>query len=219
MKLDAIDRQYAKAGVTPKKSEAPSPAYIPPAALFRSIHQLLMFTYTFTPNQHAVTAAVERTISMFAKERYGDDHQDSEHQADIADLGLRVKESRGLTGVWGAGQAGMVKSAIDRLPLKCQAVIRARFNVLDEWDQIECKRHLSMVISPLVDAPEEQAQYLVQGYYGHRAEVHKRHAEFFKWSQATYERRWQQTRGFISGLEQQAFNELEPRFQAGGLIE
>lgn len=84
---------------------------------FDSAHQALLFAYTFSANQHGTAAAAERRIAMFARQRYED--------LPIATAG------RGLGGLDGAAQAGMIRSRVERMHPLHQAAILARFAVTD----------------------------------------------------------------------------------------
>ena len=67
-------------------------------ALFRSAHQALSFAFTYSETQHGTAAAAERQIALAARERYE-----------------RVAGSgRGLKGLDGAAQAGMIRSMVER---------------------------------------------------------------------------------------------------------
>ena len=66
-------------------------------ALFRSAHQALLFAYTFSDTEHGTAAAAERQIALAARERYE----------------RTASSGRGLKGVDGAAQAGMIRSIVD----------------------------------------------------------------------------------------------------------
>lgn len=85
-------------------------------ALFRSAHQALLYAYTYADTQHGTAGAAERQIALSAKDRYG-----------------RVPGSgRGLRGLDGAAQAGMIRSLVERnTPPAFRLAVRARFSVLD----------------------------------------------------------------------------------------
>lgn len=100
--------------------------------LFGSVHQALLFAYTFTDNQHAVAAAAERAIALFAKGRY------AKESLEVA----RTVRSRGLIGLYGAAQAGFIKAAVERLPAAQQRVIESRFDVLHPEHQARAMREL-----------------------------------------------------------------------------
>lgn len=85
-------------------------------ALFRSAHQAILFAWTFSSTQHGTAAAAERQIALQARERY-------ERMAGAG---------RGLRGLDGAAQAGMIRSLIERnTPRPFSLVCVARFAVLD----------------------------------------------------------------------------------------
>lgn len=84
--------------------------------MFRSAHQALLFAYTYSSTQHGTAGAAERAIALAAKDRYG----------------RTAGSSRGLRGLDGAAQAGMIRSLVERNtpPAFCLAAV-ARFAVLD----------------------------------------------------------------------------------------
>jgi hypothetical protein len=85
-------------------------------ALFRSAHEALMFAFTFSDAcGHPVAAAAERTIAAFARDRYG----------------RETGSGRGLVGLDGAAQAGMIRAHVERMHPLHQVVIVARFSVTD----------------------------------------------------------------------------------------
>lgn len=108
--------------------------------LFQSAHQALLFAYTYVPNSHAQAAAAERLLSAFGRQRYADD--------EWTDAVAVVREARGLIGLDGAAQAGMIKSAVCRLKPVAQLAIPARFDVLRPAEQ---KRAMRAGIEQLAD--------------------------------------------------------------------
>ncbi len=85
-------------------------------ALFRSAHQALLFAYTYADTQHGTAGAAERAIALAAKDRYG----------------RTPGSSRGLRGLDGAAQAGMIRSLVERnTPPAFRLAVIARFAVLD----------------------------------------------------------------------------------------
>ena len=86
-------------------------------ALFRSAHQALSFAFTFSQTQHGTAAAAERQIALAARERYE----------------RTAGSGRGLKGLDGAAQAGMIRSLVERnTPPAFQAVVIARFALLSD---------------------------------------------------------------------------------------
>ena len=83
---------------------------------FDSAHQALLFAFTFSGNQHGTAAAAERRIALFSRERY--------ENLPTASAG------RGLGGLDGAAQAGMILRRVSTLHPLHQAAITARFAVL-----------------------------------------------------------------------------------------
>lgn len=89
--------------------------YAPTEPLFGSAHQALLFAYTFAHTQHGTAGAAERQIALQARERYE-----------------RVPGGgRGLRGLDGAAQAGMIHASVRRLRAVDQAVLGAMFDILD----------------------------------------------------------------------------------------
>lgn len=95
---------------------APTIAYAEP--LFESTHQALLFAYTFSANQHATCAVAERAIAMQGRNRY-------ERELAV------YRPSKGLSGLDGAAQAGMILAEVAHLRPLDQSLIAARFDVLD----------------------------------------------------------------------------------------
>lgn len=86
-------------------------------ALFRSAHQAMLFAYTYSATQHGTAAAAERQIALAARERYE----------------RTASSGRGLRGLDGAAQAGMIRSMVERnAPPAFQAVALARYSLLSD---------------------------------------------------------------------------------------
>lgn len=98
------------------KPPMPSILYVDP--LFDSAHQALLFAYTFSANQHATAAVAERQVAMQGRERYERDRP------------VR-RASKGLSGLDGAAQAGMIKAVVERQRSIDRFHVEARFAVLN----------------------------------------------------------------------------------------
>ena len=82
--------------------------------LFRSAHQALMFAFTFSATQHGTAAAAERQLAEFARDRYE----------------RMPGGGRGLRGLDGAAQAGMIRRRVEEMPPLHAAALIARFAIL-----------------------------------------------------------------------------------------
>lgn len=86
-------------------------------ALFGSAHQALSFAFTYSATQHGTAAAAERQIALAARERYE----------------RTAGSGRGLKGLDGAAQAGLIRSLVERNSTPAfQAVVIARFALLSD---------------------------------------------------------------------------------------
>ena len=82
-------------------------------APFDSAHAALVFALNFGARDHAVAAAAERSIALFARERY-------------ENLPTSTY-ARAFKGLDGAAQAGLILSRISALPMLPRAALEARF--------------------------------------------------------------------------------------------
>lgn len=181
-------------------------------ALFGSVHQALMFAYTFVPNQHAQAAAAERLISLFGHGRY---------EQDAVDLARSIRPGRGLIGLDGAAQAGMVKSAVRRLPERQQWAIEARFDILEPIARSRAMARLTLSIRGEHGCTNARVlQYLVQMHYGAKGDVREvLTACFPDVSRATAFRRWRAVRRTLQRHEDAALEQLADGFRATGIVE
>lgn len=84
--------------------------------LFTSAHQALRYAYTYSSTQHGTAAAAERQIALAAKERYPNP----------------PSTGRGLRGLDGAAQAGLIRSMVERTTdAQFQLLTYARHALLD----------------------------------------------------------------------------------------
>lgn len=175
--------------------------------LFQGAHQCLMFAYSFSHNQHAVAAAAERAIAMHGRERY-------------RELEARVV-SRGLSGVDGAAQAGMIKAMVGALPRLHQRTIEARFEVLDETAAADALRFLTFAARHYVAGglAVEHAQVLVQRHFGAEGVRFVRLAEQWGVPERTLRRWWHDVRHWLQQTERSAMARVEVQLERRGLCE
>lgn len=172
--------------------------------LFRSAHQALLFAYTFSPNQHGEAAAAERSIAMFGRSRY--------------EIPPRVV-SRGLSGLDGAGQAGMIKAQVETLPLHLQRVIEARFAVLSPDVQRRALLELALrARDALPDRHIVLAAKLVRRHYVGKVRLMQLAVEH-ELSERSIKRRWALVRSMLQQLDQQAMARAEILLERGRVIE
>lgn len=181
----------------------PSLPLIRPEPLFDSVHQALLFAYTFTPNQHPASAVVERTLMEMGRERYER---------------LRYV-SRGLGGLDGAAQAGMIKRHVEALPSVARAVTEARFAVLDTKVRNAAMRLL--VLRMRCDAggvPIDALSWAVQRYFGICTLTVPVISDRIGVPVRTLERRWQDTRRSLDDHHAVAMSRLSMALGGSGVI-
>ena len=84
-------------------------------APFDTVHAALVFALNFGARDHGVAAAAERSIALFARERY-------------ENLPMSTYASS-FKGVDGAAQAGLILSRLSSLPPLSRAALEARFAI------------------------------------------------------------------------------------------
>lgn len=183
----------------------PSPMPIADEPLFDSAHQALMFAYTFAANQHAVAAAVERQISDLGAQRYE-----------------RLRHvSRGLHGLDGAGQAGMIKRQVESLPSHAQRrVIEARFAILDRPMQVTAMRELTLIVMKRLHVERSEVELvasLVQRWFGARCTLIQLQ-EQSGLSARTITTRWSAVHRRLGIIDTLAMNTIYKRLQDAGVL-
>lgn len=172
--------------------------------LFRSAHQALLFAYTFSPNQHGEAAAAERSIALFGRSRY--------------EIPERVV-SRGLKGLDGAAQAGMIKAQVAAMPLHLQRVIEARFAVLSPDVQHRAMLELALrARDALPDRHVVLAAKLVQRHYAGKVRLMQLAMEY-NMSERSIKRRWALVRRMLQQLDLQAMSRAEILLERGCVID
>ena len=130
--------------------------------IFESAHQAMLFAFTFSAVQHGTAGAAERQIALQARERYEK---------------VMGHRSRGLKGLDGAAQAGMIKSRVLSQPALEQAAIIARFARLTPAEQLQACNHLFHyalahdVVSVVIRSHPHALLQLVRRHFGLRVNV------------------------------------------------
>lgn len=175
----------------------------PPAEpIFESVHQALLFAYTFSACQYAQSAVAERQILALGRQRY----------EQIRHI------SRGLGGLDGAAQAGMVKRQVDQLPAQQRFAIEARFAVLDHKLRRQAMRALVLGVRQTKHPIELRfTAHLVQQHFG--ASVNLRAlARQLRLGEATAYRRAKQIREHLDRLDEQAFVRLDEQLKTTQIV-
>lgn len=170
--------------------------------LFRSAHEALMFAYTFSDaSGHPVAAAAERRIATFARDRY----------ERLPGLG------RGLTGLDGAAQAGMIRAEVGRMHPLHQAVIAARFSVLDVAQRQHACALLALRARHSMSCPLEAIILLMRRQHGLRVNV-GRIADQHDVTERTV-RNWSlSVRRWLQPAQQRAMDAAEKRLVEAGIV-
>lgn len=190
-------------------AKRPSPPASPQGpALFRSAHQALLFSFTFSATQQGTAGAAERQIALQARDRY-------ERHAGAG---------RGLQGFDGAAQAGMILALVSRMPREQQTAIEARFRVLDAPTRraacviLAMRAQLVADIAPAVRTRPGAMATILQRHFGLRVALH-RIADDHDVDPRTV-RRWQaEVLRWARVLERAAMNAAEDTLQAAGIVE
>lgn len=174
-------------------------------ALFATAHQALLFAYTFSANQHAVTAAAERAIALQARERYA--------AAPVV--------SRGLGGLDGAAQAGMIKRTVEALGGPYRQSIEARFAVTDDGVKIRAQRQLTFFVRRRLRYDGCSLQLLaecVQRRYGARKSVQAM-ADAHGTPKRTVERWLREVLHILEYFDRDAMRRVELGLERSGICE
>ena len=171
-------------------------------APFDSAHQALMFAHTFSHAQgHAVAAAAERQIAAFARERYE----------------RPSAQGRGLSGLDGAAQAGMIHAQIARMHPLHQVVIAARFSVADVARRQAACAALAFRARHLVPCDLAATVLLMRRLHGLRVDL-GRIADERDVCERTV-RNWQlSVRRWLRLVGQRAMDDAERRLVASGIV-
>lgn len=178
--------------------------YAPTEPLFGSAHQALSFAYTFAATQHGTAGAAERQIALQARERY-ERHPGS---------------GRGLRGLDGAAQAGMILSAVRRLRAVDQAVLGAMFDRLEPAR----RRASTLVVATAIAAETGQAADWVlfcvarlQAPRAMRPPLPTADRAGVQ-SMRTVYRRAAEVRAVLDRMQRAAMDQIEEQLQAAGVV-
>jgi len=164
------------------------------APLFGSAHQALLFAYTYSPHQYGNAAAAERSIAMFGRSRYEVLHRSS---------------GRGLFGLDGAAQAGMIKAQVQTMPRLMQKVIEARFAILSPRVQRLAMIELALrAREQLPDRNVKLAVRMTQRHYCGEIKLMQLAVEH-ELSERSIKRRWAVVRTMLQQFDLQAMSRVE----------
>lgn len=171
--------------------------------LFRSAHQALLFAYTFSDNEHGIAAAAERQIAEFARDRY----------PPISHPG------RGLRGLDGAAQAGMIRSRVEaHMPPLYIAAIVARFAVLSVADRQAACAALALRARTALPCPYPATVLLMRRAHGLRVNIGRMADEHDVGDRTV--RRWQVLAyKWLRPIQQRAMDQAEQVLCAAGIVE
>lgn len=180
------------------------PVRLASAPLFRSAHQALLFAMTYSATQHGTAAAAERQIALQARERY------------LPEPG----SGRGLRGLDGAAQAGMIRSKVERMAPLNVAVLVARFAILSTADrQAACALLALRARTAMPRGLELQViTLLVRRHFGLRVNL-PGVADDQDVDERTV-RRWAlSARKWIMPIERLAMHQIEVELEQAGIVE
>ena len=126
---------------------------------------------------------------------------------------------KGLVGLDGAAQAGLIRGLVERLPEFERAAITARFS----WKSAEGYGAKLLLIGPATASlgtgvhSRRMVDHLVQKFYGERVYL-KELAELVGMHANTMTDRWRCIRKALTELEHRAIDRAEAEFQVAGLV-
>lgn len=174
-------------------------------ALFGSAHQALLFAYTYGDIQHATAGGVERRIAESSKDRYG----------------RLAASGRGLRGLDGAAQAGMIRSLVERnTPRPFSVACVGRFAVLDQGSQRAAAACLALRARQYLPpgVPAWAVVELMQGALGQR--VNLPHVADRCDVDVRTVRRWRlAVRHYLAGIEGPGMVQAEVLLEDRGIVE
>ncbi len=178
--------------------------------LFRSAHQALLFAHTFADTSHAQAAAAERAIALQARDRY---------ERPVGAAG------RGLRGIDGAAQAGMIQDLVSRnTPPVGQLAITARFRILRSADRKAACAALALyarktdAVSAAVRDREAALQLLLRRHFGMKVDV-GRLADREGVNRTTIWRWQADIKKWVAKIEYSALSRAEDALREAGVIE
>lgn len=173
--------------------------------VFRSAHSALLFAFTFSHTQHGTAAAAERKIAIQARERYEQD----------------MVQGRGLRGIDGAAQAGMIRARVERnISPVHQAALIARFSILSDADRQAACAVLSLRARRFVPAPQDlrALTLLMRRHFGLRVNLPML-ADDFDVALRTAQHWALAVRRWARPIEEQAMHRAEVELEEAGVVE
>lgn len=131
-----------------------------------------------------------------------------------------IGSGKGLHGLDGAAQAGLVRAMVEKLPEFERAAITARFT-LDNREGLAAK---IVLIRPATAAlgtgvhNRRIVDNLVQKFYGRRVYLQDLHAKYPEINRKTLTDHWAMIRKHLTNLEHRAIDRMEIHFQDAGLV-
>lgn len=171
--------------------------------LFRSAHQALMFAFTFSATQHGTAAAAERQLAEFARDRYE-----------------RMPGSgRGLRGLDGAAQAGMIRRRVEEMPPLHAAALIARFAILSPATRQAACSVLALRARHGLAAPQDirALTLLVRRHFGLRVNL-PRLADECGVTERTVQRWALEVRRWARRVEEFAMARIEVQLEEAGIV-
>lgn len=162
-----------------------------------------MFAFTYSDAcGHPVAAAAERTIAAFARDRYG----------------REAGSGRGLVGLDGAAQAGMIRAQVERMHPLHQVVIVARFSVTDTAQRQRACSALAIRARHAVPCDLPATELLLRRLHRLRVDVGRIADERDVCARTV--RGWQlAARKWLDVQRQRAMDEAERRLTEAGIVE
>lgn len=171
--------------------------------LFRSAHEALMFAFTYSDARgHAVAAAAERQIATFARDRYE----------------RSPSSGRGLVGLDGAAQAGMIRAEVERMHPLHQVVIAAMFSVTDIPQRQAACAAMALRARHAVPCDLNATVLLLRRLHGLRVDIGRLAGERDVCERTV--RGWQlSVRRWLEQQRKRAMDEAERRLTEAGVVD
>lgn len=173
--------------------------------LFSSAHTALSFAFTYSDLSHTQAALAESMIAGFGRDRYG----------------RPASSGRGLVGLDGAAQAGMIRAIVEREDALTQLVAVARFAKANPKARRAACRALALRMGQDIDRPCSGRSWVVPAllgrHFGLKVDV-GRLADQEDVDPRTI-RRWQsEIRKWAKAAEARAMHRLEEALEERGLV-
>jgi len=161
--------------------------------LFRSSHDALRFAYLFNAQQYAMTP--------------------------MAKLMGGHGSGKGLVGVDGAAQAGMIRAEVERLPVIERSCIIARYSH-DAKEKIPAQIALVEPVIIWIGGVQHRRmiEQLILRFYGKKVNLGSL-ADYFGVNPSTTTRKWQRVRDRLMDVQYRASILIDDRLTAVGCVE